>query len=119
MRRLLAIGLPLTLILGACGGDTGTTSLEIESTVGYAVIVEQIGEQIEIGLNSDRDATAGEAYDVTHAIWRVADGPWNEPPVTCIGRGQRVELGVTMVENEARPGLLKERVVWLVCLLPE
>ncbi|MEX0825528.1 MAG: hypothetical protein WD184_02035 [Acidimicrobiia bacterium] len=116
MRRLLAIA--LVAVAAACGGDTPSTSLEIESTVGYAVIVEQIGEQIEIGLNSDRDATAGEAYDVTHAIWRVEDGPWNEPPATCVGRGQRVELGVTMVENETRPGLLMERVVWLVCLAP-
>lgn len=116
MRRLLALA--LVTVTAACGGDAASTSLEIESTVGYAVIVEHVGEQISIGLNSDRDATSGEAYDVTEAIWRVADGPWNEPPATCVGRGQRVELGVTMVENETRPGLLMERVVWLVCLAP-
>ncbi|MEX1207672.1 MAG: hypothetical protein WD652_03365 [Acidimicrobiia bacterium] len=116
MRRLPAIA--LVIVAAACGGDAGSTPLEIESTVGYAVIVEQVGEQISIGLNSDRDATAGQAYDVTQAIWRVGDGPWNEPPATCVGRGQRVELGVTMVENETRPGLLMERVVWLVCLAP-
>jgi hypothetical protein len=115
MRRLSVTAIALIAIAAACGGDSGPTSLEIESTVGYAVIVEQVGDQISIGLNSDRDATAGDAYDVTQAIWRVEDGPWNEPPVTCVGRGQRVELGISMVENETRPGLLKERVVWLVC----
>jgi hypothetical protein len=116
MRRLPAIG--LVVAIAACGGDAASPSLEIESTVGYAVIVDRVGEQISIGLSSDPNATAGEAYDVTQAIWRVADGPWNEPPATCLGLGHRVELGVTMVENETRPGLLMERVVWLVCLAP-
>jgi hypothetical protein len=118
MRRLIVTGVGFLAIVGACGGDAGPTSLDVESTTGYAVIVEHVGDQISIGLNADRDATAGEAHDVTQAIWRVESGPWNEPPVTCLGRGQRVELGITMVENEARPGLLKERVVWLVCLAP-
>lgn len=115
MRRLSSAAAIALVTVTACGGGRASTSLEIETVVGYAVIVEEVGEQISIGLNSDRDATAGDAYDVSQAIWRIEDGPWNEPPVTCVGRGQRVELGISMVENETRPGLRKERVVWLVC----
>lgn len=117
MRRL-PIALGVLILVTACGGDRGATSLEVDTVAGYAVIVQQVGEEISIGLNASRDATAGEAYDVSQAIWRIDEGPWNEPPVTCLGRGQRVELGIAMVENETRPGLLKERVVWLVCLAP-
>jgi hypothetical protein len=117
MRRI-PIALGVLGLVTACGGGTGPTSLEIDTTTGYAVIVEQVGAEISIGLNANRDATAGEAYDVSQAIWRIDEGRWNEPPVTCLGRGQRVELGIAMVENQSRPGLLKERVVWLVCLAP-
>lgn len=120
MRRTIAIGIVACAVLAACGGDTAAdASLDIETKTGYAVIVEQIADQISIGFSTDRDAVAGEAYDVAQAIWRVGEGPWNEPPVSCLGRGQRVQLGITMVENEGRPGLLMERVVWLVCLAPE
>jgi hypothetical protein len=52
-------------------------------------------------------------------VWRIEDGPWIEPPVACLGKGQRIELGISQVENEQRPGLLKERVVWVACLAPE
>jgi hypothetical protein len=55
---------------------------------------------------------------VTDALWRVEEGAWNEPPVTCLGRGQRVELGIVDAQNEARPGLLRETVVWIACLSP-
>jgi len=120
MRRPIVIGLMVVgLVASACGDDAGPASLDIETRTGYAVIVEETGSNISIGFNSDRDAPAGEAFDVTEAIWRVGEGPWNEPPVSCLGRGQRVQLGITMVENESRPGLLKERVVWLVCLAPD
>lgn len=119
MRRPLIIGLAtLTLVAAGCGRTAEPTSLDIDTQMGYAVIVEQLPGRISIGFNTNRDAPAGEAYDVTQAVWRVGDGPWNEPPVSCLSKGQRVELGVTMVENEARPGLLMERVVWLVCLAP-
>jgi hypothetical protein len=71
-----------------------------------------------IGFSADRNAASGEAFDITQAVWRQQDGPWNEPPVTCVGRGQRVELGVSQVQNESQPGLLMDRVVWIACLAP-
>jgi len=120
MRRTIAGIVACAVTLAACGGNTAAdASLDIETKTGYAVIVEQIADQISIGFSTDRDALAGEAYDVAQAIWRVGEGAWNEPPVSCLGRGQRVQLGITMVENVNRPGLLMERVVWLVCLAPE
>ncbi|HSM02469.1 MAG TPA: hypothetical protein VK960_08560 [Acidimicrobiia bacterium] len=120
MRRPTVLGLiVLGLVAAACGGDTGPASLDVETKTGYAVIVEETGASLSIGFSTDRDAAAGEAYDVTQAVWRVGEGPWTEPPVSCLGRGQRVQLGITMVEKENRPGLLEERVVWLVCLAPE
>jgi hypothetical protein len=51
-------------------------------------------------------------------VWRVENGPWNQPPVTCIGKGQRIELGVSQVQNEIQPGLLMPRVIWVGCLAP-
>ena len=84
--------------------------------IGFAVIVDASGDTIEIGFSNDRDADSGEAFDVTDALWRIQDGPWNEPPVTCVGKGQRVELGISNVQNESRPGLLAERVIWVSCL---
>lgn len=119
MRRIAPALVALALASGACAADATGTSLDIETRTGYAVIVEETAGSLSIGFNADRDAAAGEAFDVTQAVWRVGEGPWNEPPVSCLGRGQRVRLGITQVENEARPGLLKERVVWLVCLDPE
>ena len=119
MRRTLTVLALLGLFGGACAAEATDASLDIETRTGYAVIVEETADSLSIGFNADRDAPAGEAFDVTQAIWRVGDGPWNEPPVSCLGRGQRVQLGITQVENEARPGLLEERVVWLVCLAPE
>lgn len=124
MRRP-AILIVLTVLAGAlasCGGGTGSTSgpdLEIERRTGYAVIVESRTDGMSIGFSSDRDAAAGDEFDVTDAIWRIDDGPWNEPPVTCLGKGKRIELGISRVENESRPGLLKDRVVWVACLAPE
>jgi len=119
MRRIVPGLVALGLAATACAADAADTSLDIETRTGYAVIVEEAADSLSIGFNADRDAPAGEAFEVTQAVWRVGDGPWNEPPVTCLGRGQRVQLGITQVENESRPGLLKERVVWLVCLAPE
>jgi hypothetical protein len=112
---LVALALVLTACGDAGGGGTGP-DLEIERRIGYAVIVNDSGLTLEIGFNADRDAESGEAFDLTDALWRVEDGPWNEPPVTCVGKGQRVELGLASVQNETRPGLLHERVVWLSCL---
>lgn len=109
-----------TLILGACaGGGSEGGGLEIERRTGYAVVVDQSAGGVEIGFSADRDAASGAGFDVSTSLWRLDDGPWNEPPVTCLGRGQRVELGIAEVQNEARPGLLEERVVWIACLSPE
>lgn len=121
MRRVSTL-LALTALLAACGGGGGTSTgpdLDIQRRTGYAVIVEDRPDGMSIGFSADRDAAAGDEFDVTDAIWRIDDGPWNEPPVTCLGKGQRIELGISRVENEARPGLLKDRVIWVACLAPE
>jgi hypothetical protein len=119
MRRLAIVAVVvLGTVAASCGGGTPVT-LDITTKTGYAVIVEQTADSLSIGFSDNRDAAAGQPYEVTDAVWRIADGPWLEPPVTCLGKGQRVELGIAEVEAESRPGLLKERVVWLVCLPPE
>jgi hypothetical protein len=118
--RLVSV-IGLLLVASACGGDGGGGAgpdLEIERRTGYAVIVDDTSAAVEIGFSTDRDSESGEAFDVGDALWRIEDGPWNEPPVTCLGRGQRVELGIADVQNEAKPGLLEERVVWIACLAP-
>ncbi len=123
MRTRLGLALvALSLVAAACttGGGSGTgPDIEIERRIGFAVIVENRAEGASIGFSSDRDAVAGEEFDVTDSVWRIDDGPWIEPPVTCLGKGQRIELGIAQVENEERPGLLKDRVVWVACLAPE
>jgi len=119
MRRHLAAAVVMLAIPVTACGQVTPTSLDVAAKTGYAVVVEQAGGTLSVGFSADRDAAAGTPYEVTQAIWRVDDGPWNEPPVTCLGKGQRIELGIAQVENEARPGLLIERVVWLVCLSPE
>jgi len=83
------------------------------------VIVEERPDGRSIGFAEDRDVASGEEFDVSDAIWRIDDGPWNEPPATCLGRGRRIELGLSRVQNADRPGLLKDRVVWVACLAPE
>ena len=121
IRRFLPFLTVVSLLVVSCGGDEieSETNLEIDRRVGYAVIVDNRPDGLSIGFSTDRDAEAGEAYDVSQSVWRIEAGPWIEPPVTCLGKGQRVELGVAQVENEARPGLLNDRVVWIVCLPPE
>jgi hypothetical protein len=111
----------LALVATACGGGAVSTGpdLAVDRRTGYAVIVEMRADGLSIGFSTDRDALAGEEYDVSRSLWRIEDGPWIEPPVSCLGRGQRVELGISQVENEARPGLLKDRVIWVACLAPE
>lgn len=119
--RLLGALLAVGLLAAGCGrGDEGVSApdLAIERQVGYAVVVDQSGGRTLIGFSEDRNATSGDSYDVTQAVWRVQEGPWNEPPVTCLGRGQRLELGISKVQNEAQPGLLKDRVIWVSCLSP-
>jgi len=120
MRLLLAL-FALTLVFAACANDGSGTGpdLEIERRIGFAVIVESRADGASIGFSADRDAVSGEEFDVTESVWRVDDGPWTEPPVTCLGKGQRIELGISQVENEERPGLLKDRVVWVACLAPK
>ena len=113
---LLAIFLVTAACGGGDGGDVTGPDLEVERRTGFAVIVETSGDTIEIGFSTDRDSDSGEAFDVTDALWRIQDGPWNEPPVTCVGKGQRIELGISNVQNESRPGLLAERVIWVSCL---
>jgi hypothetical protein len=122
MRTTSVLVLGLALVASACGGADGASSgpdLDVERRIGYAVLVEDRPDGLSIGFSTDRDADAGEEYDVSQSIWRIEDGPWIEPPVSCLGKGQRVELGISQVENEARPGLLNDRVVWVACLAPE
>jgi hypothetical protein len=118
--RLTLTFLAMALVGTACSGGTNAgADLLIERTTGYSVIVEQRIDGASIGFSEDRDAVSGTEYDVSESIWRIDDGPWIEPPVTCLGKGQRIELGISQVENESRPGLLKDRVVWVTCLAPE
>jgi hypothetical protein len=122
MKARFAALLALALVVTACGDDGGGATgpdLEIDRRLGYAVIVDDSGDNLEIGFSADRDAPSGDAYDITEALWRIDDGPWNLPPVTCVGRGQRVEIGVADVQQADRPGLLVDRVVWISCLAPE
>ena len=121
MKARIAGLLALALVVAGCGDGGGGTvgaDLEIERRIGYAVVVDQFDATLEIGFSADRNATSGEAFDITQALWRIGDGPWNLPPVTCVGKGQRVELGVADVQQEDRPGLLVDRVVWISCLAP-
>lgn len=122
MKARIAALLALAMVVTACGDGAGGATgpdLEIERRLGYAVIVDDSGGVLEIGFSTDRDAPSGDAYDITQALWRIDAGPWNLPPVTCVGKGQRVELGVADVQQEDRPGLLVDRVVWISCLAPE
>ena len=121
---VIAVIAALALIAAGCGDDTSTADpagadLAIERSVGFAVVVDDTGSSLMIGFNADRDAAAGESFDISQAVWRIDDGPWNEPPVTCVGRGQRVELGISQVQSETQPGLLNDRVIWISCLAPE
>ena len=119
-----ALLLAVALLASACGGgeqavtDAGAPDLAIERRTGYAVVVDESGGLIQIAFNPDRDAETGEGFDVTESVWRIKDGAWNQPPITCLGRGQRLELGIAQVQNESQPGLLKDYVVWVSCLAP-
>ena len=121
--RLMASLLVVALLAAACGQGTeespSAPDLAVERQTGYAVVVDQSGGRILIGFSTDRNATSGDSYDVTQSVWRIQEGPWNEPPVTCLGKGQRLELGISKVQNQSQPGLLKARVIWLSCLPPE
>ena len=117
--------LVIALLVSACGGgDDGTGAaeaapdLEISRRIGYAVVVNETGGRLQIAFDEDRDADIGEGFDVTHSVWRLEDGAWNEPPISCLGRGQRLELGIAQVQNESQPGLLEDRVIWVSCLAP-
>ena len=120
--RLVGALAAVALLAAACGGDSAEApaapDLTVERQTGYAVVVDHSGGRILIGFSADRNATSGDSYDVTQAVWRLEDGPWNEPPATCLSKGQRVELGIAKVQNASQPGLLKSRVVWLSCLEP-
>ena len=117
----LILALALTALFAASCGDEGeepaaTPDLSIDRQVGYAVVVDETGGRTLIGFSADRNATSGDSYDVSQAVWRVEAGPWNEPPVTCLAVGKHLELGISKVQNVAQPGLLKDRVIWLSCL---
>ena len=121
LRRLVFSLVVLGMLVSACAGDADSTGpdLDVERRTGFAVIVEDRPDGVSIGFAADRDAPSGVEFDVTESVWRIDDGPWIEPPVACLGKGQRIELGISQVENEQRPGLLKERVIWVACLAPE
>jgi len=110
------------LLLGACGEKEGEATpapdLQIERRAGYAVVVDESGGRTLIGFSADRNATSGDSYDVSQALWRVEAGNWNEPPVGCLAVGRRLELGISKVQNASQPNLLRDRVVWLSCLAP-
>ena len=116
---ILALG---GLLLAACGEEEQAPAtapdLAVDRQVGYAVVVDETGGRILIGFNADRNATSGDSYDLSQAVWRVEAGPWNEPPITCLSVGKRLELGISKVQNAAQPGLLKNRVIWVGCLAP-
>lgn len=122
-RARLILALALTAVLAAACGDKSeeaapAADLSIERQVGYAVVVDETGGRTLIGFSTDRNATSGDSYDVSQAVWRIEQGPWNEPPVTCLSVGKRLELGISKVQNASQPGLLKNRVIWLSCLAP-
>lgn len=121
-RRVAVILALMSVVAAACNKDGGDDAvggdLAVERRAGYAVVVDTSGGGITIGFSADRDAPGGTAFDVSDALWRVDDGPWTVPPATCLALGQRIELGVTEVQDELRPGLLFERVVWVSCLGP-
>ena len=121
--RLMGTLAAIALLVAACAGDSAETpaapDLTVDRQTGYAVVVDHSGGRILIGFSTNRNATSGDSYDVTQAVWRVQDGAWNEPPATCLSKGQRLELGITKVQNASQPGLLKSRVIWLSCLPPE
>ena len=120
--RLIVALLLVAGLAAACGEKgqeaTPTPDLSIERQVGYAVVVDETGGRTLIGFSTDRNATSGDSYDVSQAVWRVEAGPWNEPPITCLAVGKRLELGISKVQNSAQPGLLKNRVIWVSCLSP-
>jgi hypothetical protein len=116
---LLSLLLVVTAAAGCGGGGSvAAPDLAIERKIGYAVVVDDSANSMRIGFNTDRNATGGDAYDITQSVWRVEAGPWNQPPVTCVGKGQRIELGIGQVQKEAQPGLLMPRVIWVGCLTP-
>ncbi len=120
--RLIVALVLLALLVAACGkeeqGPAAAPDLSVDRQVGYAVVVDETGGRILIGFSTDRNATSGDSYDVSQAVWRVEAGPWNEPPITCLSVGKRLELGTSKVQNAAQPGLLKNRVIWVSCLAP-
>lgn len=122
-RARIILALALTALLAAACADEGegvvaAPDLAIERQEGYAVVVDVTGGRTLIGFSTDRNATSGDSYDVSQAVWRIEQGPWNEPPATCLSVGKRLELGISKVQNASQPGLLKNRVVWLSCLAP-
>jgi len=126
VRRSVAVFVAVAvvgLLAAACGGEgeeaAPVPELAVERLVGYAVVVQATGGRTLIAFNTDRNATSGDSYDVSQAVWRIEAGAWNEPPVgSCLVVGRRLELGIAKVQNEAQPGLLKSRVIWLSCLAP-
>lgn len=122
-RMRIVLALALTALFAASCGEEGeepvaTPDLSIDRQVGYAVVVDETGGRTLIGFSTDRNATSGDSYDLSQAVWRVEAGPWNEPPVTCLAVGKHLELGISKVQNASQPGLLKNRVIWLSCLAP-
>src|SRR3972149_3100989 len=91
-RQIAAAATLVALLLSACGSTT-PTSLDVSSRSGYAVIVEDTGTELSVGFSTDRDAAAGQPYEVTDAVWRVGGGPWIEPPVTRLRKGPRGGVG--------------------------
>src|SRR3989304_425460 len=79
MRRYALALVVLGAVMSACGGSS-PVSLDVSTKTGYAVIVEQTASTLSIGFAENRDAPAGQPYEVTQAVWRGGGRPRGGAP---------------------------------------